>query len=61
MVHQNSQTVEFWYKKIEGILRWANTEPSMEFKRANTEESVYFRKPNTELSVHFRRPDMETY
>ena len=26
MVHQNSQTVEFWWKKIEGNLRRTNTE-----------------------------------
>ena len=55
MVHQNSPTVEFWQEKIEGNLRRANTEPSVDFRRANTEPSVDFRKANTELSVHFRR------
>ena len=39
MVHQNSQTVEFLWKKIQGNLRRANTEPSMEFRRANMEPS----------------------
>ena len=48
MVHQNSHTVEFWQEKIEGNLRRANTEPSVDFRRANTEPSVDFRKANTE-------------
>ena len=60
MVHQNSPTVEFWQEKIEGNLRRANTEPSVDFRRANTEPSVDFRKANTELSVHFRRANTET-
>ena len=37
MVHYNSLTVEFWWEKIEGNLRIANTEPSMDFCMANTE------------------------
>ena len=49
MVHQNSQTVEFWQAKIEGNLRRANTEPSVDFRRTNTEQSVDFRKANTGL------------
>ena len=61
MVHQNSQTVEFWQEKIEGNQRRANTEPSVDFRRANTEPSVDFRKANTEPSVHFRRANTETY
>ena len=61
MVHQNSPTVEFWQEKIEGNLRRANKEPSVDFKRANTELSVDFRKANTEPSVHFRRPNTDTY
>ena len=61
MVHQNSPTVEFWHKNIEGNLRRANTEPSVDFRRANTKPSVDFRKANTEPSVHFRRANMETY
>ena len=61
MVHQNSPTVEFWQEKIEGNLRRANTEPSVDFRRANTEPSVDFRKANTEPSVHFRRANTETY
>ena len=48
MVHQNSPTVEFWQEKIEGNLRRAYTEPSVDFRRANTEPSVDFRKANTE-------------
>ena len=48
MVHQNSPTVEFWREKIEGNMRRAITEPSMDFRRANTETSVDFRKANTE-------------
>ena len=48
MVHQNSPTVEFWQEKIEGNLRRANTEPSVDFKKANTEPSVHFRRANTE-------------
>ena len=30
MVNRNSPTVEFWWEKIEGNLRRANTEPSMD-------------------------------
>ena len=48
MVHQNSPTVEFWQEKIEGHLRGANTEPSVDFRRANTEPSVDFRRANTD-------------
>ena len=55
MGHQNSLTVEFWQEKIEGNLRRANTERSVDFRRANTEPCVDFRKTNTEPSVHFRR------
>ena len=61
MVHQNSLTVEFWQEKIEGNLRRANTEQSVDFRRANTEPSVDFRKSKTEHSVHFRRANAETY
>ena len=61
MVHQNSPTVEFWWEKIEGSLRRANTELSMGFRRANTDPTVDFRKANMEPSVHFRRPNTETY
>ena len=48
MVHQNSSTVKFWWENIEGNLRRANTEPSMDFMRANTEPFVYFRRANME-------------
>ena len=61
MVHQNSPHVEFWQKKIDGNLRRANTEPSVDFRRANTEPSVDFRKANTQPSVHIRRANTETY
>ena len=61
MVHQKSPTVEFLQEKIEGNLRRANAEHSMDFRRANTEPSVDFRKANTELSLHFRRANTETY
>ena len=61
MVHQNSPTVEFWQEKIEGNLRKANTELSVDFRRAHTEPSVDFRKANTEPYVYFRRANTETY
>ena len=48
MVHQNSLTVEFWQEKIEGNLRRAKTEPSVDFRKANTESYVHFRRANTE-------------
>ena len=48
MVPQNLPTVESWQEKIEGNLRRANTERSVDFRRANTEPSVDFRKANTE-------------
>ena len=57
----NSPSVEFWWQKIEGNLRWANKEPSMHFLRVNTEPSMDFRKPNTEPSMHVRRANTETY
>ena len=56
MVYQNSSTVEFLQKKIEGNLRRANTEPSVDFRRANTEPSMDFRKANTEPSVNLGGP-----
>ena len=40
--------MEFWQEKIEGKLRRANTEPSVDFRKANTEPSVHFRRANTE-------------
>ena len=61
MVHQNSPTVEFLQEKTEGILRRANTEPSVDFRRAKTKPSVDSRKANTEPSVNFRRVNTETY
>ena len=61
MVHHISPTVEFWQEKIEGNLRRANTEPSVDFRKANMEPSVDFKKANTEPSVHFRRAYMENY
>ena len=61
IVPQISPTVEFWQEKIEGNLRRANTEPSVDFRRANTELNVDFRKANTELSVRLRRANTETY
>ena len=61
MVHQNSPTVEFLHEKIEGNLKRANTEPSVNFRRANTEPSVDFTKANMEPSVNFRRGNTETY
>ena len=48
MVHQNSPTVEFWQEKIEGNLRRANTEPSVDFRKANTEPSMHFRRAYTQ-------------
>ena len=60
-VHNNSRTVKLWQEKIEGNLRRANTEPSVDFRRANMEPSVDFRQANTEPSVHFRRANTETY
>ena len=61
IVHQNSPTVEFLQEKIEGNLRRANTELSVDFRRANTEPSVDFRKANMDPSVNFRRANTETY
>ena len=61
MVHQNSPTVKFWQENIEGNLRRANTEPSVDFRRVNSEPSVDFREANTEPSVHFWRANAETY
>ena len=61
IVHHNSLTVILWQEKIEGNLRRANTEASVDFRRANTEPSLDFRKANLEPSVHFKRANTETY
>ena len=58
MVHHNSRTIEFWQEKIEGNLKRASTEPSVDFRRDNREPSVDFSKANTEPSVDFRRANM---
>ena len=42
-----------------GNLRWANTEPSMHFRKTNTDPFVHFRKANTDLSMHFRKANTE--
>ena len=42
-----------------GNLRWANTEPSMHFRKTNTDPSMHFRKANTDLSMHFRKANTE--
>ena len=34
------------------IMRWANTEPSMHFRKTNADPSMHFRKANTDPSVH---------
>ena len=60
MVRQNSTTVEFWWEKIKGNLRRANTKPSLDFRRANMELCQVLRKAHTEPSVHFRRANTET-
>ena len=41
------------------IPRWANTEPSMHFRKTNTDPSMHFRKTNTDLSMHFRKATTE--
>ena len=51
--------MELWWEKIEGNLRWANTEPSMHFRRANSEPSMDFRKASMEPPMHFRRAKTE--
>ena len=50
MVHQNSPTVEFLQEKIEGNLRRAKTEPSVDFRRANTERRDFPRASPSEIS-----------
>ena len=42
-----------------GNLRWANTEPSMHFRKTNMDPSVHFRKANTDPFVHFRKANKE--
>ena len=42
-----------------GNLRWANTEPSMHFRKTNTDPSVHFRKANMDPSMHFRNVNKE--
>ena len=47
---QNSQSVAFWWQKIEGNLRWDNTKPVWNyFMMANMEPSMHFRRANTEI------------
>ena len=40
-----------------GNLSWANTEPSMHFRKSNTDPSVHFRKPTT--NPHFKKANTE--
>ena len=40
-------------------LRWANTEPSMHFRKTNSDPSVHFRNANVDLSMHFRKANTE--
>ena len=42
-----------------GNLRWANTEPSMHFRKTITDPSVHFRKTNTDPPRHFRKANTE--
>ena len=42
-----------------GNLRWANTEPTMHFRKTNTDPPVHFRKTNTDPSMHFRKANTE--
>ena len=42
-----------------GNLRWANTEPSMHFRKTTTDPSAHFRKDNTDPSVHVRKANTE--
>ena len=42
-----------------GNLRWANTEPSMHFRKTNTDPSVHLRKANTDPSMQFRKANTE--
>ena len=37
--------MEFLWEKIEGNLRWANTKPSMRFRKANTEPFMHLGGP----------------
>ena len=37
------------------LLRWANTEQSVNFRATNTDLSVHFRKANMDSSMHFRK------
>ena len=37
------------------ILRWGDTELSMQFRETNTNTSLHFRKANTNPSMHFRK------
>ena len=42
-----------------GNLRWANTDPSVHFRKTNTDPSVHLRKTNTDPSMHFRKANTE--
>ena len=42
-----------------GKLRWANTEPSMHFRKTNTDPYMHFRKANTDPSMHLRKANTE--
>ena len=42
-----------------GNLKWANTEPSTDFRKTNTDPSVHFRKAKTDPSIHFRKANTE--
>ena len=42
-----------------GNQRWANTEPSMHFRKTCMDPSIHFRKANTDPSVHFGKANRE--
>ena len=42
-------------------LRWANTEPSMHYRKTNMDPSVHLRQANTDPSVHFRKANTEFF
>ena len=41
------------------ILRWADTEPSMNFRDTNTDPSMHFRKANTNASMQLWKTNTE--
>ena len=66
-LHNSNSTLEFPNcRNLVGAdclenLRWANTEPSMHFRKINTDPSKHFGKANMNPPMHFKKANSEFF